>query len=39
MEREERAGGYIGRKDNIFFSGIVGFLVGRERGLTYLCAR
>lgn len=32
MEREERAGGYIGREDNTFFSGIVDFFLWEGKG-------
>lgn len=34
MEREERAGGHIGRKDNMFSAGLLFFFVGREMGFN-----
>lgn len=34
MEREERAGGHIGRKDNMFSAGLLVFFVGREMGFN-----
>lgn len=29
MEREERAGGYIGREDNMFSAGLLVFFCGK----------